>query len=185
MDTLIRTTDWIQTFTGRMFYPLEPHPDDVDIIDIAHALSLTCRFTGHCRQFYSVAQHSVHVAELVTELGHPELALTALLHDASEAYLADVARPVKKSLPEIKAAEYVLDAIIAERFGLVHPFPEVIKKADNILLLTEARDLMNTPPVTWKDYGESPLHWEIYPLQPADAEDEFLALFDAIRSGGD
>lgn len=82
---------WIQTFTGKKVFPLAMTTDMVDIKDIAHALSLKCRFTGHCRTFYSVAEHSMRVAELV----RPELKLAALLHDAAEAYLPDFARPIK------------------------------------------------------------------------------------------
>ena len=79
------------TYTGKEFYPLDPNPADIDIKDIAHALSNCCRFAGHIKSFYSVAQHSV----IVSELCEPENALAGLLHDASEAYLSDIARPVK------------------------------------------------------------------------------------------
>src|SRR5271156_4912831 len=80
---------WIQTFTGKKFYPFNPKPQDIDIRDIAHALSNICRFTGHTKRFYSVAEHSRNVAKLVPA----HMKLQALLHDASEAYLCDIARP--------------------------------------------------------------------------------------------
>ncbi|MBF0612521.1 MAG: hypothetical protein HQL55_15470, partial [Magnetococcales bacterium] len=82
-----RTPDnWIQTFTGRQFWPLAPVLEHIHVQDIAHALSLLCRFNGHCQKFYSVAEHSLHVATILP----PELAGWGLLHDASEAYLADL-----------------------------------------------------------------------------------------------
>jgi 5'-deoxynucleotidase YfbR-like HD superfamily hydrolase len=82
---------WIQTYQGGCFEPFNPHPDQIHIRDIAHALALTCRFTGHCLDFYSVAQHSVMVSQIVSH----KHALAGLLHDASEAYLTDVASPIK------------------------------------------------------------------------------------------
>src|SRR5690606_5290032 len=81
-----RLGDWMQTFTGRAVYPLDLRPDDIDIQDIAHALSMQCRYAGHTRQFYSVAEHSVHVARWCRQYG-PAAALEGLLHDATEAYL--------------------------------------------------------------------------------------------------
>ncbi len=82
----VRRGDWIQVRSGRKFHPLDPRPEDVDINDIAHALSNLCRFTGHCTDFYSVAQHSVIASQIVP----PASALAALLHDASEAYMGDI-----------------------------------------------------------------------------------------------
>lgn len=104
--------DWIQTYSGRAFYPLAPYPQDVCIEDIAHALSQLCRFGGHCRRFYSVAEHSVLLSRVVV----PEFQLWALLHDASEAYLVDVPRPIKKQLPAYVEAERRVMAAICARF---------------------------------------------------------------------
>lgn len=131
----------IRTYTGRAFEPLNPDPDAIVIEDIAHALANNCRFTGHVRWHYSVAQHSVHCSYLVPD----ELALTALLHDASEAYLSDIARPIK-SQPEFGDVylryEKGIEEAIAARFGIVYPYPREVKDADNLMLVTEARDLM-------------------------------------------
>jgi hypothetical protein len=88
-----RRGDWMQTFTGRAFYPLDPRPEDIDPVDIAHALSLICRYGGHSSRFYSVAEHCVLMSHAVA----PEHALWALLHDATEAYLGDMIRPLKRS----------------------------------------------------------------------------------------
>jgi len=110
----------ITTFSGISFWPLLPNPDDIRIDDIAHALAHQCRFAGHTRLFYSVAEHSVRVSQLC----RPEDALWGLLHDASEAYLSDVPAPLKE-LPEFepyRAAERNLQGAVAQRFGLLYSF---------------------------------------------------------------
>ena len=108
---------YITTVTGKHFYPLNPNPQDIDIEDIAHALSLICRANGHFKHFYSVAQHSIACAEEAIERGcSVEVILGCLLHDASEAYLCDVTRPVKKHIPQYLRAEEKLQAVIWKRF---------------------------------------------------------------------
>ena len=106
--------DWMQTYTGVRFYPMDPRPEELDIRDIAHALSLICRYGGHVDRFYSVAEHCVLMSQCVPE----EHALWALLHDASEAYVGDMVRPLKRQLPEYEAAEGRVIAAIVERVGL-------------------------------------------------------------------
>lgn len=155
-----RRGNWQQTYTGRQFWPCDPRPEDVVIEDIAHALSNLCRFAGHCREFYSVAEHSVWVARAVAryarECGSPaawadQLSLAGLLHDAAEAYCVDVPRPLKPFLTGYREIEHGVAAVIAERFGFSvelfdHPF---VKRADESLLMTEKRDLMAPPPAPW------------------------------------
>jgi len=140
-----RHGDWITVHSGRRFYPLDPRAEDIDIHDIAHALSMVCRFTGHVSRFYSVAEHSIHVAyHIEAETGDRALALCGLLHDASEAYLCDVARPVKR-MPEMAAyreAESRVEAVIAAKFGLPYPLPAIVKHHDERALMTERRDLV-------------------------------------------
>jgi hypothetical protein len=171
-------TDWIQTFTGRQFWPLEPRLEDIDILDIAHALSNLCRYGGHVLHFYSVAQHCVYVSRVVP----PEHALRGLLHDASEAYLIDVPRPIKHAIgmEAYREAEKRLEAIIYERFGLSGDEPECIKTADNQMLRTEQRDLMAPAPAEWKDYRVGALDMEIDPWLPHIARKAFLDRFDEI-----
>ena len=108
---------YITTVTGKHFYPLNPDQQNIDIEDIAHALSLICRANGHFRHFYSVAQHSLACAEEAAARGH-SLAVVhgCLLHDASEAYLCDVTRPVKKHIPAYLQAEEKLQAVIWKHF---------------------------------------------------------------------
>lgn len=172
-------TGWIQTFTGKQFWPLDPRPEEVDIHDIGHALSLQCRFTGHLKHFYSVAQHSVMASWLVP----PEDKLWALLHDGSEAYLVDVATPVKRS-PEMapyRQAEKRLMDVIVTAFGLPIEEPSTIKPADLTMLVTEKRDLLDhgTTVCDWgRQYDDIPrLSYQIKPWTASAAEYEFLAHF--------
>lgn len=168
-----RRGDWIQTFTGRQFWPLDPRPEDVDIEDIAHALSNVCRFTGHVREFYSVAQHAVLVSSLVPA----EHALWGLLHDASEAYIADVASPLKvqEEMAPYRAIERgIMDAVCA-RFGLAPREPDEVKHVDRRLLATEARDLM-PPHAVWANLGKPYRLPLIVPWPPGRAKVAFLSL---------
>ena len=163
---------WIQTYTGRQFFPLEPRPDDIDIRDIAHSLSLQCRFNGHCRGFYSVAEHSVRVSRILD--GRERL--WGLLHDAAEAYISDLPRPLKATAPGFRAAEDRLLEVIVARFGLAWPMPAHVAHADEVLLATEMRDLMAPPPAPWL-LDARPLAETVVPVAPDAAERMFLARF--------
>ncbi|HZZ43865.1 MAG TPA: hypothetical protein VFE58_13090 [Tepidisphaeraceae bacterium] len=163
---------WLQTFTGKKFFPLSPRPADIDIRDIAHSLSLQCRFNGHCSAFYSVADHSLRVAAILP----PQLQLAGLLHDAAEAYLSDLPRPVKQQLPDFCSAEDRLLEIIFTHFHLSWPIPPEVWHADETLLATESRDLMTTPPESW-NLAASPLLEKITPITPTEAESQFLSRF--------
>lgn len=175
-----RKGDWMQTYTGRQFWPLDPRASEVHIEDIAHALALQCRFAGHCREFYSVAEHSYRVAQYLIGQGHPVgTCLIGLLHDASEAYLVDVPRPVKPHLKEYKEIEARVEAAIFERFDLRWADDRehgIVKHADNVLLATEARDLMAPPPAPWAEMPE-PLSGVIQPMGWMDAQSRFLSCF--------
>jgi len=121
----------IRTFTGKYVSPILITPDQVDIIDIAHSLSMQCRFGGHARRFYSVAQHSVHVADLVN---NSDLSLAALLHDASEAYMVDLPKPIKELLPDYVKMENRVMSAIGEKFGIPKEKFDSVKEADRIAL---------------------------------------------------
>ena len=164
---------WITTYTGKKFHFLEPKQEEIDIKDIAHALSLTCRFGGQCKEFYSVAEHSIRVAEIVPE----KYKLLALLHDASEAYMPDLPRPIKATMLEFRELE--LDILVAIWRKFV---PETswtltsVKYADSVLLATEARDLMDN----MKDWAKlpEPLKGKVHPYTSSSfAEEYFLAKF--------
>lgn len=170
--------DWIQTYTHRKFHPLAPDPRELDIEDIAQSLSLQCRFNGHCRTFYSVADHSVRVSAVVP----PEHALWGLLHDAAEAYLSDLPRPIKVQIPTYREYEDRLMRVIADHFGLGWPMPEAVHVADNRLLATEQRDLMGPPPDSW-GLTVAPYDARIEPLSPAAARAAFLARYAELTRG--
>lgn len=167
---------WIQTYTGRKFYPLEAQEGDLDLIDIAHSLSLLCRFNGHSRVFYSVAEHSVRVSWALPDA----LSLWGLLHDAAEAYLSDLPRPIKAEMPFFVDSEQRLMRLIARHFGLEWPMPAEVALADTRLLVTEARDLMAPAPEPW-NLGVPPLEQIIEPWNPAEAEQAYLDRFETCR----
>lgn len=173
---------WIITFSGKQFWPLDPHIDDINIIDIAHALSLLCRYAGHCKSFYSVADHSIRCAYIGIDKYPKKLSRTILLHDAAEAYINDIARPIKPYLTNYKKIEDKLEKVIAEKFDLIYPFPPEIKIVDNILLATERRDLMSTlSNKVWNTYGQEPLEERIIPMTIELAEQQFLTMFDKLK----
>ena len=113
----MKKTDWIQTYSGIAFFPMEPDPELILLPDIAHALSNQCRFSGHVRKFYSVAQHCVEVANLL-KVQPPHIQLAGLLHDASEAYLVDLPKPLKRKMPDYVTVEKGMMEAISKRFGL-------------------------------------------------------------------
>lgn len=170
-----RYGDFIETFTGRRFWPLDPRPEEVDIKDIAHALSMLCRFTGHVKEFYSVAQHCVYVCDFLP----PEFRLWGLLHDASEAYIGDLNKPTKRFMPEYSYAEDKLMAAIASRFGLTWPEPTAVKDVDLILLVTEARDFLHGTG-RWGVGMPSPLPGKLHALPPRETEQIFLQRFHQL-----
>src|SRR6266516_7060963 len=156
----------IITHTGKWFDVFNPKHEDVDLEDIAHSESMQCRFTGHTKQFYSVAQHSV----LVSQNCPSEYALAGLMHDASEAYLSDIARPIKKHPdfgPFYLKTEEKLQRAIFRHFGIPFEYMNYIHKADDLLLKTEARDLM---PASFPVYPGDTLIEEIIPWTPRRAK---------------
>jgi uncharacterized protein len=166
--------DWMQTFTGIQFYPLTARPEEIDSADIAHALSLICRYGGHVDRFYSVAEHCVLMSYAV----RPENALAALLHDAAEAYMGDVIRPLKRDMPRYKEAEHELLHVIGLRYDYedlcTKSFPAEVTEADNRILLTERDALMKPPPHPWHQDSLDPLPVTITGWDPLFAEMKYL-----------
>jgi hypothetical protein len=128
----------IHTFTGKQVDPLNLQPEDIYIEDIAHSLAKQCRFGGHVKTFYSVAEHSYRMSYAVSK----PLALCALLHDASEAYLIDLPRPVKRALPSFVELEESIQEVISRKFKIPYPFPEEIHEVDTIMAVSEADILL-------------------------------------------
>lgn len=164
----------IMLASGQYFDLEAPESSAFTIDDIAHALSQICRYTGHCREFYSVAQHSVLVSHAVPD----EHALAGLMHDASEAFIGDVSKPLKMLLPDYKRIEDRVEHAVFARFGLPSKLPRCVKDADLVLLRTEQRDLMGADGHNWSfTEGVMPLPDRIKPLAPSDAKMLFLSRF--------
>ena len=174
------SSPWMQTFTGRRVFPFSFGVDDIDIADIAHALSMTCRFNGHCSRFYSVAEHSLRMSRVVPG----RLKLQALIHDAAEAYLGDVPTPLKNAMAlcdmSFRHWEDEIEAKIAEHCDLIWPLDPSIKTWDLVLLATEIRDLMSPPPAPWLPLPD-PLPETIgQTLSPKKAEELFLFEYERL-----
>lgn len=164
---------FIETFTGRRFDPVNPNPDDIIVADIAHALSNKCRYTGHSSSFYSVAQHCVLVSNIVDE----EFALDGLMHDAAEAYLPDVAFPIKHNFPRLMEIEDNLHGVIAEKFGITYPYVDNVVDIDRRITIDEARSFMTSKGEWWghdMDNGVLSNDQLIAPMTPEQAEEKFL-----------
>ena len=180
----------MQTFLGKKVNPLDVHPDDIDIEDVAHGLSMTCRYGGHTKTFYSVSEHCVLVSRHVA----PEFSREGLLHDVSEYLLGDMVRPLKyqPEMEQFRLAEKRIEETVIERFGL-RPFSDkrvwgAVKNIDNRILLDEMAALMRYPHLYTEDaegissedgglHGLEPLGAKILAYPPAMAEVLFLTRF--------
>ncbi len=169
---------YISTFTGKHFNFININADDIDINDIAQGLSNECRFAGQISQFYSVAQHSVYVSQIVP----PEYALEALLHDASEAYCKDIPSPLKALMPEYKEIEARVQRAVTEKWSLPTSLSDVVHYADLTLLATERRDLEIDGDNIWphlKDIPASDLI-NVNPLLPIQARTMFIHRYNQL-----
>ena len=175
---------WIQTYTGRKFYPFDPQPEDINIKDIAYVLSGEYRFGGHCKPRITVAQHSVLVSERLP-LGY-DLALWGLLHDASEAYVRDLNKPIKETLPGYKYIEVRIQRAIADKFDLSWPMPSRIHEVDRRMCATEAARCMR--PVKagfFESCGEEPKAYDDLTIRVWNSKKamrKFLCRFAELRS---
>lgn len=162
----------LQTRSGILIDLEDPKPEDIRLRDIAHALAHICRFNGHCREFYSVGQHSVLMSESVPAA----YAADALMHDAAEAYVGDVTRPLSEctGMEHHAIHERIIRTAIGTRFGVgIAPMPMSVTLADLRMLATEARDLMGVRDDAW-GLGVEPFAFEIQPMSPAQARAAFL-----------
>jgi len=168
--------DWMCLVDGEQFFPFDPKPSDFKIEHIAHCLSMLCRYSGHTNDFYSVAEHSV----LCVPHAPPELRLEMLLHDGSEAYCADLPKPIKRSLPSYRKLEDNVQMQMAVQFGLVYPFPEIIHQIDTRILANEMRDILTPCVVNWTAHLVPLPDTVIQGWTPARAKAEFLDAYEQI-----
>jgi len=168
----------ILTHSGKYFDLLRPEVSAYTVNDIATALSRICRFVGHTRHFYSVAQHSVEVSYLLPD----SLAFAGLMHDASEAYLGDVSYPLKCLLPQYREIERSVEQAIARVFSLPYPHPAAVKVADRIMMATERRDLMIEQEADWPILADvAPRAQEVVPVGVEVARLMFLERFSECQ----
>lgn len=175
-----RKGDWILLNSGRRYWPLDPRPEDFVIEDIAHGLSHVCRWAGHVDNFYSVAQHSVIVSHNVPF----NFAMDALLHDASEAYLGDVTRPLKRMMGGLYATiERRTEECIAKAFGLAKTMPPIVKSVDNRITVDERKQLFanNDDSFPWQFSADQAMGVRIHAYEPHRAKEMFLARYNELK----
>ena len=171
----------IQLRSGAYFSLQQPEHGPFDIEEIAHALANLCRFNGHSRQFYSVAQHSVLVSQHVPAA----LAMEALLHDAAEAFIGDVPTPIKMLLPDLQSLEARIDQAVRRHYRLPNQLSAAVHHADRVLLATERRDLLAEQDRVWPVIADvDPLPEVISPVLPNEARSLFLDRFEALQDSG-
>jgi len=164
--------------SGAWFDLLDPASSDFTIDDIAHGLAHICRYAGQCRDFYSVAEHSIHVSNMCEE-GK----LEALLHDAAEAFIGDVTRPLKQLMPEYKRIEKAVERAVFERFNLVMPFPAEIKEADLRVLAAEQAQIMAPSTSEWaRTSGVYPAPIRVEFMPPKVAKRAFLKRYTELAA---
>ena len=169
---------FIVTYTGIRFWPLDPRPEEILIEDIAHSLSMQCRFNGHIESFYSVADHCVRVSAECAD----ENKLCGLLHDASEAYLCDIAGPIKKYFPEFIEMEKKIMKAICLKYHMGIEMPDEVKRIDNAILNDEKEQTMKYPYAhKWDSISESFLGCKIKFYRPDEVEFLFLKKFLELK----
>lgn len=167
----------IRTYSGVDFDLLHPQPSMVCIADIAHSLAHLCRFQGHGMRFYSVAEHSLHVAYGLARAGHPvDVVRLGLLHDAAEAYCGDVVTPLKRLLPDYSRIEKNIERLILEKFHLSGVPWDAVKDIDEIMYYTEAYKLLPKPPEKAPRYPLTSVTIECW--EPAEAKARFMMAFE-------
>lgn len=174
---------WIQCFNGGFFYFDDPTPEMINILDIANALSNCCRYTGHVAQFYSVAEHSVHMSQHVTGPDWRQLQMWALLHDATEAYIGDMNWPLKQKpymRPYIKLEKKIMD-IVTEKFQLSPALcPDIIKELDRRICQDEREILLPPSEKSWGINPDDKLGAKIECWQPHYARARFINRFKEL-----
>lgn len=174
----------LNTHTGKVFDFADPHEDQIDIEDIAHALSNVCRWGGHCK-FYSVAEHSVlaYWLAFADEPDNLDLQLAVLLHDATEAYIGDMPKPLKIMISQYNDIEYRIDHLIKEKYGSRVPqSKDAIKYYDLIMFKKEREDLFEKHPIEGVDLPDVPYYdsFDLNCWEPSRAKAEFLQAYSEV-----
>jgi hypothetical protein len=180
-DTAYRAVDYIETYTGRAFFPLAPSVQDISVIDIAHALANQCRYSGHTSHFYSTAQHCCLLANYVRQKmkGSPLDCLQILMHDAAEAYLVDIPRPVKQHMPEFRKWDHTITMCVRSWYGCGDlPLPKWQDELDSRIIVDERAQLMSDSGNDW-GHDLEPLGIYIETWTPLMAEQQFLLRYAA------
>jgi hypothetical protein len=163
--------------SGALFDFLDPWSSNFTIEDIAHGLSNICRYAGQCRKFYSVAEHSIHVSYAAQGFEYP-----ALMHDAAEAFLGDVTRPLKQLVPEFKRIEAEVDRVIFSRFNIEWPIPPEVKGADLKVLAAEQAQIMPLGTDQWaRTANVAPADILVEHWPPELAKRKFLERFESLK----
>lgn len=173
------TKPTIATFTGKLVNPFDLQPEDIDPRDIAHALSMQCRYTGHVREFYSVGEHCVLIHDYLEMMEYDTPVLRrALLHDGDETYFLDLAAPIKHYVngfgEKFKEAANEVTKRLVKRFDLIDPEPPIIKEVDVQLREVEISTLFPPLPGREHKYSETFLPIRIRNWSPTEAEFQFL-----------
>jgi 5'-deoxynucleotidase YfbR-like HD superfamily hydrolase len=164
--------------SGRLFDFVDPQGSEFTIEDIAHGLAHICRYAGQCKRFFSVAEHSILVSETVHEFAYE-----ALLHDAAEAFLGDITRPLKQLLPEFRRVEARVEVAIVDRFGMDPRFRKIVKEADLRVLAAEQAQVMAPGCADWAIAARiQPAPVIVRHLDPPTAKREFLSRFEQLAS---
>jgi 5'-deoxynucleotidase YfbR-like HD superfamily hydrolase len=169
---------WILTYSGKRLDLLNPQPEQICIEDIAHALSQQCRYTGHTKHFYSVAQHCIHMSDLIAK----DFQFLALLHDAAEAYVSDMNAPLKYHIDErYRTIEAAIEDVIFAKYNLNRDEYPVVKAADLRMLATERLWLFPAHDDEWEVLqGVEPYPIRIDHWAPCYAKKEFLKRFNKL-----
>lgn len=173
---------FITTYSGEKFYIDHCNIADIPMFDIAHALSMNCRFNGHLQTFYSVAEHSVIVSEIVEAMASRKYALAALLHDISEAFVPDVPRPFKDLIAGFDDYEHRLLKAAAHTYKFRYPLHDTVKYVDKHIVRAEAEELYQKPCPKWvKAYDSIPMaNRLIEGLTPWEARQAFMVRFATL-----
>lgn len=172
-----RYPPWQQTYTNEIIEMNSVDPKAINIEDIAHALSMQCRYAGHIPKFYSVAEHSYWVSVLVPE----KYAMWGLMHDAAEAYITDIPTYVKDCIPGIGILENYLLSCIAIKFNLKSlTMPREVKKVDLRMLMTEKQQFYSKDVRDWEVNAKPYPNITLGCWEPLYAELTFLNRFKEL-----